>query len=325
MNSVTKLASENRIQIERMHLFALMRYLHLQYQLPSTIGYEKSIQSTPLRFGQMVKLSSQERQINHIEHHEDRARVKLQGFGMLGSNGILPIHISEAIYEKILHDKNTAFIDFLDIFHHRLVGLFYKAWLTSEPAVMLESPDGQRFNEVLSAFAGIGALECSELEQEFQYNQYYYTCLLLNQNMPVENLQEILSCYFNFPIRIQQNLGQWKQASEFATTLSSNASYKLGEGILIGTQYFDKTQKFRVIIGPVDVRTYQRLLPNGDLAKLLHRWIVRYTKLHYQFDIEVIVDKNDIAESIMNATHALGHTSWLGRPATNPSVIIQYS
>ncbi len=155
-----------------------------------------------------------------------------------------------------------------------------------------------------------------------KYSQFYYTSLLLNQSMPINNLQEILRCYFGLPISIQQNIGEWLDTKEHATILSSHSSHRLGYGLLIGTKYYDITQKFKIIIGPVGITTYLRFLRNGDLAKKLKDWVVRYTKHSYVYDFQVIIDKNDINPISANAISRLGQTSWFGKPSKNPSVTV---
>lgn len=318
----TAITQDKPINITHMQLFALLRYLHLEYDLDNNIGDEKRLGDHKLRFGQDATLAFQKRQVHHIYQENEFTKVQVQGFGMLGSNGALPLHITEAIYEKSLHEKDKTFNDFLDIFHHRLIGLFYKAWLMSEPVVMLDNTNNQKFNDHIASFAGNHILQESGEHWLLKYNQFYYASLLLNQNMPIDNLQEILRCYFGLPICIQQNIGEWLDAKEFATILSVNSSLRLGEGLLIGTQYYDVTQKFKIIIGPIKVATYLKFLRNGDLAKKLNDWVLRYTKRSYHFDVEVIVDKEDVAPAITNATSQLGQTSWLGKPKTNPHVVV---
>lgn len=313
---------DNKINIAHMQLFALLRYLHLAYQLENDIGDEKKLSEHPIRFGQDATLAFQEKQVHRIYQANEITKVQVQGFGMLGSNGALPIHITEAIYEKTLHEKDKTFNDFLDIFHHRLITLFYKAWLTSEPAITLDNDNNQKFNDHIAGFAGNHILQETNEQKLFKYNQFYYTSLLLNQNMPIDNLQEILRCYFKLPIHIQQNIGEWLDAKDYTTTLSSHSPQRLGDGLLIGTQYYDITQKFKIIIGPVAVATYLEFLKNGNLANKLNNWVQRYTKQSYHFDVEIIIDRTDITPTNINAGSQLGRTSWLGKPKINPRIVV---
>lgn len=305
-----------------MQLFALLRYLHLHANLTKNIGDELQLTEHNVRFGQLAKLSFQERQVHQIISQGEFLKIKIKGFGMLGANGALPLHLSEAIYEKNLHEKDHTFNDFLDIFHHRLISLFYKAWLSAEPAVMLDNKSNPVFGEHIAGFVGNQLLADDGTEGILKYSQFYYSSLLLNQNMPTHNLVEILGGYFDIPIQIEENIGEWIYAEAHTTTLSSQFSEPLGAGLLIGTHYFDATQKFQVIIGPVNISKYLDFLKEGRLYDKLIGWIARYTKHSYQFNIKIIINKDDVRPSRLDTSHPLGRNSWLGQPKENPHVII---
>lgn len=315
-------SKDNTIDISQMQLFALMRYLHLAYDLKNNIGNEENLYEHPLRFGQDATLSFQEKQVHRVSQMPEKTKVQIQGFGMLGSNGVLPIHITEASYEKKLHEKNTAFNDFLDIFHHRLISLFYKAWLMSEPVIMLDNGNNKAFSNQIASFVGSAIDQHDKDYEKLAYDQFYYSSLLLSQHMPLDNLQEILNCYFKIPIKIKQNIGQWIDSPEHSTIISHHSEHRLGQGLLIGTRYYDITQKFRVVIGPIGISTYLRFLKNGDLAQQLNIWIYRYIKHNYIFDIELVVDKNEVLPMAANGFSKLGQTSWLGKPKINPNIVL---
>lgn len=310
------------LNTDEMQLFALLRYLHLHANLTKNIGDEVQLTEHKIRFGQFAQLSFQERQVHQIVPQGEFLKVKIKGFGMLGANGVLPLHLSEAIYEKNLHEKDHTFNDFLDIFHHRLISLFYKAWLSAEPAVMLDNTNTPVFSEYVAGFVGTQPLANDGTENLLKYSHFYYSSLLLNQNMPTHNLIEILHGYFDAPIKIEENIGEWIHAKAHTTSLSSQFLEPLGAGLLIGTHYFDATQKFRVIVGPVSITKYLDFLKGERLFHQLTQWVIRYTKHSYRFDIKIIIDKDDIRPTCLDTMHRLGRNSWLGQPKDNPCVIV---
>ncbi|MGH8074439.1 MAG: type VI secretion system baseplate subunit TssG, partial [Lysobacter sp.] len=48
--------------------------------------------------------------------------------GLLGSGGALPIFYTELLAQRETYHRDTAAREFLDVFQHRAVALFYQAW-----------------------------------------------------------------------------------------------------------------------------------------------------------------------------------------------------
>ncbi|MCK7582600.1 MAG: type VI secretion system baseplate subunit TssG [Chromatiales bacterium] len=74
--------------------------------------------------------------------------------GCSGPNGPLPLHLTE--YARERHRCNAGdrtFARFLDIFHHRLLALFYRAWAQAQPTVSLDRPRDDRF----AAYVGVAS------------------------------------------------------------------------------------------------------------------------------------------------------------------------
>ncbi len=56
-------------------------------------------------------------------------------FGLFGPNGPLPIHLTEYAHERQLQAKDNTFVEFCNVFHHRLLSLFYRAWAVNQKSV----------------------------------------------------------------------------------------------------------------------------------------------------------------------------------------------
>ncbi len=309
--------------IGQMHLFALLRSLESLCNFANKIGDEKRFGENKIRFTQTAFLAFQDKQINALEQKDDLLKVDIKGFGLFGPNGALPIHISEQIYERRLHQKDHTFNDFVDIFHNRLIALFYKSWRDAQDIISLEGQDAWHFSRFIASILGLEHRK--ELETEIHhYSKFDAANLLLNQNMPIDNLKAIIENYFDVPAQILENIGQWIDASEFSTQLSNPARLRLGDGLLIGDKIFDATQKIRIRIGPIKPEKYLEFLRGQKAARKLAEWIEHYTRHQFQWDVEFIVNKQFISQQQLGQGLALGYTSWLGQPVDNPKVIIEY-
>lgn len=306
-----------------MQLFALIRSLESLCDFPNKVGDEKRFGENQIRFTQTAFLNFPDRQINALELKKDHLKVDIKGFGLFGPNGALPTHITEQIYERRLHQNDKTFNDFVDIFHNRLIALFYKAWRDAQDVVSLEGKDTWHFSRFIASILGIDNKK-DYLAEIHHYAQFYYSNLLLNQNMPLANLKAILTGYFNVPVEILENVGQWIDAKEFSTELSRTNMRPLGQGLLIGDKIFDATQKIRLKIGPIHPKEYLNFLRGQKAAKKLVAWIEQYTRHQLQWDVEFIVDKQFISQQKLGDGLTLGFTSWIGQPLQNPNVIIPY-
>ena len=82
-------------------------------------------------------------------------------FGLFGPNGPLPMHLTEYARERLRHADDPTLGRFLDVFHHRFLALFYRAWAQAQPTVNHDRPPRTGSPSYVGAFVGIGAGDAS--------------------------------------------------------------------------------------------------------------------------------------------------------------------
>src|SRR6185437_10457128 len=87
---------------------------------------------------------------------KSKPRLSSYFFGLLGPNGPLPIHLTEYGRDRLRNAGDATFVRFLDLFHHRLLSLFYRAWAINHPAVSFDRPEDDRFAAYVGALFGLG-------------------------------------------------------------------------------------------------------------------------------------------------------------------------
>ena len=113
----------------------------------------------PVRLGQDPDLSFAPAPLASFELGQDGAppRLQVRLFGLLGPNGPLPLHLTEYARERLRHAGDPTLSRFLDLFHHRFLALFYRAWAQAQPHVNRDRPNDDRFAVYVGAFVGHGA------------------------------------------------------------------------------------------------------------------------------------------------------------------------
>ena len=76
-------------------------------------------------------------------------RLLVYFLGLLGPNGPLPIHLTEYARDRLRNADDPTFARFLDVFNHRMLELFYRAWAQAHPTVSFDRPERGRFRVYL--------------------------------------------------------------------------------------------------------------------------------------------------------------------------------
>jgi type VI secretion system protein ImpH len=252
------------------------------------------------------------------------ARMSVLFFGLTGTQGVLPLHYTELLIErKSAKHSDSVLADFLDLFNHRLVSLFYRAWAKHRLPVVFESgaragggqPDN--FTHYVFDFMGLGTAGIRKKMQIPDESLLPYAGLIAQRPHSASALRGILADYFGVPIEIQQCLGNWYELAEgdrsyLAPEMERN---QLGVGAFLGDKVWNQQDRFRICVGPLKLSRFHEFLPNGEeLGKLMEvtQFVVGQA---LSFDVQVILDKDDIPECRLTSegegAARLGWMSWL--------------
>lgn len=166
--------------------------------------------------------------------------------GLTGSCGALPQHYSELVLER-LKLKDTGMKDFYDLFNHRLISLFYRAWEKYRFSVNYQN--GQSHNPDSFTFA-INKLAGN------QKSSLLYAGILNKKIRSVDGLICILSHFTQSKVSVKQFKGQWQtlaaneQTRLAARTLPEGQFARLGVDASIGGRVWDINSGIEIFIKP---------------------------------------------------------------------------
>ena len=143
----------------------------------------------------------------------ERADMEVNFMGLFGPLGVLPLYYTELIAERA-RLRDTALIDFLDIFNHRMISLFYRAWEKYRFPIAYERGDLDQVGRRLLDFIGLGTPGLQNRQKVADNALMFYSGLLSQQPRCAANLENLLADYFEVPVEVEQFVGAWYKLDE---------------------------------------------------------------------------------------------------------------
>lgn len=294
--------------------YAALRQLECLYKNKPRIGYSRKPADDAVRFGQEPSMKFAPSTLASFEAKGDTlSKLKVFFFGVFGANGPLPLHLTEFARSRIRNSKDDTFAEFADIFHHRLLSLFYRAWADKEPTVQYDRQDKDRFAFYVASLLGIG--ESSQLKRDVipDHAKMHFAAHLGGHTRHASGLRAILSDYFQVPVKIEEFIGEWLNIPEdsYCFMNPDKSTGQLGVSAIIGSRSWQCQHKFRIVIGPLDRQDYESLLPSGSRLESFRSLMSNYIGFEYNWDINLILKKEQVPTARLGYCTQLGWTSWL--------------
>jgi len=242
-------------------------------------------------------------------------RLSVNFFGLFGPNGPLPLHLTEYARNRLLHADDATFSRFADIFHHRMLSLFYRAWADAQPTVSFDRPESDRFADYVGALCGVGAPALRKRDAMPDLAKLYFAGQLSSHTRHAEGLRAILKAFFKVPVAIRQFVGTWFTLPDDAVCRlgESPQTGTLGKSAVIGGRIWSTQQKFRIVFGPLGLSDFQRLLPGGNSLPRLVAMVRNYVGDELTWDVQLILKKEELPAWKLGQSGQLGWTTRLTR------------
>lgn len=234
-------------------------------------------------------------------------------FGVFGPNGPLPLHITEYAHSRIVNHNDPTFSAFTDVFHHRMLSLFYRAWANAQPTVSYDRPETDQYAKYIGSLFGIGMPAFRNQDSLQDRTKLYYVGLLASQTKNSEGLCAMISDYFNMNTHIEQFVGHWIELPRECRLLLgiTRETCTLGQSAAIGAKAWECQQNFRIVLGPLDREQYLAMLPGGESLRRLKDIVRNYVGDELAWDIKLVMQKEYMPSLKLGITGDLGWTSRL--------------
>jgi len=297
--------------------FQAVRQLENAHPGLPRIGTSLRLRDDPIRFGQSPSLSFAPATLGRFTPGQNGGPPTLRQrfFGLFGANGPLPLHLTEFARERSRRTpSDKGLVRFLDMFHHRLLSLFYRAWAEAQPTVSLDRPDSDPFSRWVGSVAGYGQATLRERDSIPDGARLAAAGILGRSVHGAEGLERILNDFFRVPVHVHQWQPHWMRLPDEARSRIglSSAPVRLGENAVVGTQVWDCQTRFRIEIGPLSLAEYERFLPGGESMQRVHDWVLNYVGYELSCEMRLVLRKDEVPAIKLGRKGSLGWTSWLG-------------
>jgi type VI secretion system protein ImpH len=269
-----------------------------------------------VRFSVYNRLGFPASEIQDITWPADGQPVMTVNFlGLTGPSGVLPhIYTLLLIERRFAHDRRLQ--DFLDIFHHRIISLYYRAWRKHRVAAAFGT-ESHRVTWYLRDVAGIGTAGLKDRQEVPDRSLLFFAGLLALQPRSAIAFEHLLQEYFAAAVEVQQFAGAWYDLpldAQCELMDEEGSPRQLGLGAVAGDQIWDHSSKARIRIGPLSLARYREFLPGTPTHNALRALARFYTGGEIDFDVQLVLARDQVPEYELGAEGAdelpLGLCSW---------------
>lgn len=295
--------------------FQAVRRLECLHQDKPRMGESPRPEGEPARLSQEPSLAFAPSTLSAFEPAEGtgHARLVQRFFGLFGPNGPLPLHLTEYARERSRNSGDPTLVRFLDVFHHRMLAMFYRAWATAQPTVQFDRPESDRFASYVGALLGLGMKELRDRDAFPDREKLFFAGHLACQTRHPEGLLAIIRGFFHAPVRIDEFVGRWIEIpvpvrSQLGMRSGGSA---LGVNVTVGSHVWDCQQTFRIVLGPMGYTDYLRFLPKGDRLAQLVAIVRNYVGDELAWEVNLVLKKEETPRMALGRQGHIGWTAWV--------------
>ncbi len=271
----------------------------------------------PLRLGQEPSLSFAPGALSRLQSSADGPpRLLVNFFGLLGPNGPLPLHLTEYARDRQRNSDDPTMARFLDLFHHRMLMFFYRAWAAGQPTASRDLPAADRFELYVGTLVGLGLASLRQRDAFPDLAKLHYAGRLAPHHRNAEGLAAMVGDFFGVPAYLQSFVGEWIDlpADRRWRLGADNGPGRLGISTMLGARTWTRQQKFRLVLGPLGRAKFQSMLPGGTSLPKLAALVRTYAGDELHWDLRLILEEK-VEEPFRLGQARLSWTAWLGRAA----------
>ncbi|HEY5604451.1 MAG TPA: type VI secretion system baseplate subunit TssG [Gammaproteobacteria bacterium] len=267
-------------------------------------------------------------------HHETQLKqwqVTVTFMGLTGMSGILPYHYTETLLQQ-LKNKNYSLLEFLELFNHRTVSLFYRASTKYKLPIQYEKGklgvlknNRDDFTQSLLSLTGLGTSQVTNRLLTDDEALLRYSGLFSQSVRTSSGLRRMLTEHFGYPVSIDEFQGQWQELLPDLRSRLTGRQYPkgcnacLGKDAKLGSKGWFMQGKITINVGPLEPKQFETLAPGSKKLRALKELVRFYVGIEQDFEINMTLRRSDLSRKLTldrNNLPVLGWNSWFGNKQT---------
>jgi type VI secretion system protein ImpH len=295
----------------RFDYFAVLRHLERKHKERPRISDSATRRDEFVQLGQDPFMDFPASNLARVMQSDNKpVKIFVKYLGLLGPQGALPLSTTEESHQYVI-ERDDAFPRFLDLFNHRFIQLFFRAWADSRPIVQHDRPELDRFVAYIGSAIGVGSPPYQNLDTVPDAAKLGYAGLLGAQAKCASRLAGAIRGLFKVDVEVEEFVGTRLKIEAAEWTILGEQYNVLGEDALLGRTIFSVQDKIRIKIFTKSLAQYIRFLPTGDLCEPLADLVFFYNGEQLDWDAELAIPSVAAEPTRLGRFGQLGWTTWM--------------
>lgn len=294
----------------RFDYFSVLRKLERVNHDKPRIGDSATRREDYVTLGQDPFMEFPASNLSRVTNDNQKLRIFTKFLGLLGPQGALPLSTTEESLGWFLR-RDDAFPRFLDLFNHRFLQLFFRAWADARPIAQHDRPKDDRFIAYLGSMIGVGTPLHRDLDTVPEAARLAFAGLIGPQAKSASRLRRFLAGLFDVQVEIYEFVGTWLDFDPSDRSRLGQANSGLGTSLAIGASIFSVQDKIRIRIHTKNMAQYQRFLPTGDLCEPLADAVFFYIGDQLEWEVELAIPAGEVTPTRLGSFGQIGWTTWM--------------
>ena len=241
---------------------------------------------------------------------QGRTRLFVKFLGLLGPQGPLPLATTSEAYGWWLA-RDDSFARFLDLFNHRFLQLFFRAWADARPIAQHDRPELDRFFAYVGSPIGLGSEPYRDRDSLADDAKLEYAGLLAAKAKSGVRLEAAIAGIFGVKVDIESFVGAYLPFEREDQSQLGRAHARLGIDLLVGSAVYSVEDRFRISLKTASLADYERFLPSGPTCEPLADLVFFHVGHELDWDLELALPAREVRPVSLGRFGRLGYTTWM--------------